>query len=361
MWVPVKALKLLTNFGHVVSHISLSLESTYESGFQHYSFRPALIIIHIESYVARYCSKSLRRFTFDEPPRFLFKENQNSFINVERIDFFNYSPLCDVPFSKIFPNLKHIDLHIYRTVWDRSIHIAIPSVKNLHIDATLGRQNKDLNLAKNDINELLKLNPQIEDLKLKLSDGFEFFFQDFNENMPMLQRFSLRMISYSIDQRYHSDSVIDFHMNSIYKLTNIPFTFSKLERFECNCWHDDTIPSCIFDFIAENKHLKSITLDGVRHGINTAINKLFQLVSVLTYIEELNIKIWPEREIERGTFDSPPFPSDLILNLFSQSQCLKRLTLSSFLKIFENLDESVKSKIVKQEDNGSWLTITLHL
>lgn len=134
--------------------------------------------------------------------------------------------------------------------------------------------------------------------------------------MPMLQRFSLQMFSYNIDQRYHSDSVIDFYMNPISKLTNIPFTFSKLERFKCNCLNDDTIPSCIFDFIAEKKHLKSITLNGVRHGINTTINKVFQLISVLTYIEELNIKIWRER----GTFDSPPFPSDLILNLFSQSQ-----------------------------------------
>lgn len=357
MWVPVKALKLLRNFGHVVSYIYLHLDShyysQYHSAFQHYRFRPALEN-HIESYVAKYCSMSLRRFQFNEPPRLLFEENQNSFINVERIDFSNYSPLCDVPFSKFFPNLKHIQLYIYRTVWDRSILIAIPSMRSLYIYATFISRNRDSNLEENDINELLKLNPQIEELEINLGDGFkDVIFQNFNVNLPMLRKFSLRSHPNNIDQRYHSDSVIDFVLKPSKKLTNISFTFNKLERFKCSFFNDETIASCVFNFIEENKHLKSITLDGLFRGINTSIKKLFQLDSVLTNIEELSIEFW-DKSMESVLL------SEHILNLFSESQSVKKLTLTSYRKTLENLNDSVKSKIVKQEGNYKELTITLN-
>lgn len=345
MWDPVKILKLLRNFGHVISHIFLNIEKDCHD----YNFRPALVI-HIESYVAKYCSKSLRRFLLVEPPRFLFKENQTPFINVESINFSYYRRLCEVPFSTIFPSLQHIELDISHSIW-YDIVIAIPSMKKLSIDVTKSRENRALELEENGIKELLKLNPQIEDLELIIHSKFtDVLFQGFNENLPKLQRFSLAMRANF--QRYHSDSVIDFKMRPLSKFINIPCTFSKLERFEYDYYCDnaiETIESCIFDFIAENKYLKSITLTSVR----SEISKLFQLDSVLKNIEELNVEIFYS--------DFPPLSSDLILNLFSQSQSLKKLTLTAYENVFENLNDLVKSKIIKQEKvDGCKIKLTLY-
>ncbi|XP_055308566.1 uncharacterized protein LOC129572595 isoform X2 [Sitodiplosis mosellana] len=354
VWNHVKALKILRNFGHVVSDILLHIEST-----NNHCFHPTLLI-HIESYVAKYCSKSLRRFRFVKFPRFLFKENQNSFINVERIDFSYCLPLCNIPFSTIFPNLKYIQCFFLPLRLHGSIPVSIPSVKKLSIYAILGGPDRDLNLEKNCIDDLLKLNPQIEDLELALYNEFkEVNFQNFRENLPMLKRFILQMYFNDIDQCYHFDSVVDFEMRSMSYIetgpTNIPFTFSKLEHFKYDCCFDKTIASCIFDFLTKNKHLKSITLDGVRDENNTAIKKLFQLESVLTNIEELSIRIVGEKM-------TSDLLSEHILNLFSKSQSLKKLNLTCYRTILDNLNDSVKLKIVKQKGRyfNDELTITLH-
>lgn len=324
-------LKLLRNFGHVISHIHLNIIAPPEFGppFDH------ALEVHIENYVAEYCSKSLRRFTFGDPPKFLFTENQTPFINVESIIFHGYIRLHEVQFNTIFPNLKHIELNVSHLFWKGFVDIAMPSLKNVFIDARASNRNRVLGLQENDIKKLLKLNPQIEDLDLRIVGFSDVILQGFNENLPNLKRFSFGTSSNYNVQRYHLDSVIDFTMHPFFKTLNIPFTFSKLERFEYFCKGIRTIESCVFDFLAENKHLKSITL----HGVSGRISELFHLDLVLTSIEELSIGIFPHTD----------FPSDLILNLFSESQSLRKLTLMVYESTFESLNDSVKSKIVKQE------------
>lgn len=325
----------------------------YSTGgfFHKYSCRPE-ILFHIESYVAKYCSKSLRQFLLTQPPTFLFTEIQTSFINVETIKFHNYPRLCEVPFNTIFPNLKSIDLLI---VWKGFNLICIPSVKNLFMYAIKTHQsiNAQSTNEENEIKDLLKLNPQIEKLELKLTSGFSYdiIFHGLNENLPTLQRFILQMYSNNSVQRYHLDNVVDFQMIAGSKLTYIPFTFSKLERFKCRCFYNDTIASCVFDFIAENKQLKSIILRGVKDGLDG----LSQHVSLLKNIEELDI------EIIKPFF--PKITSDFILNLFSQNQSLKKLTLIAYPENYESLNDLVKSKISKQEKNYSFqrfVKLTLH-
>ncbi|XP_055320233.1 uncharacterized protein LOC129577369 isoform X1 [Sitodiplosis mosellana] len=360
LWNPVWTLKFLRNFGHVTSHIVLRLVHRIGAYGYEYNKTTAALVFHIESYVEKYCSKSIRRLGLDSPPKFLFKEIQTSFINLENIAFYYYYPLCEVSFSN-FPNLKSIELHLS---WRESNLICIPNVKIFHIEARKNIQSLGLNYEENEIKELLKLNPQIEDLKLRIENTqsihglfkySDIIFQGLNENLPMLRRLNLDM---NIDENfrsYHFDNVIDFQFNSYPKLINIPFTFSKLERFTCSLHLKDTIESCVFDFIAANECLKSITLDGVMDGIDN----LFQLNTVLTSVEEMSIKIC--------RCNSVSITSDLILNLFSQSQSLKRLTLTAYPRNFENLDDSVKSKIVQQEKDtyrkhqvmgGGWLKLT---
>lgn len=279
------------------------------------------------------------------PPRFLFTENQTPFIAVERITFYRYARVCEVPFRTIFPNLKRVDFD--EIAWKGFNLISIPSVKHLFIRASKSIRSMGLNVE-NEIRELLKLNPQIEDLELLTNHNLsEIIYQDLNENLPMLKRFVLQLSTKDIVQRYHLNNVIDFDISPTLeqKLSNIPFTFSKLERFKCFCLYNDTIPSCVFDFIAENRHLKSIAIDGVCGGID----RLFQLDSVLTDIEELSIK-----SFER-TFDS-----DLIVNLFSQSRSLKKLTMIIGQDAFKCINDSLKSKIVKKEIIHNGLKLTFH-
>ncbi|XP_055307469.1 uncharacterized protein LOC129571678 [Sitodiplosis mosellana] len=286
------------------------------------------------------------------PPKFLFKEIRNSFINVEHISLDQYrAPISEFPFSSTFPNLKSLELQLG---WNGPTPIAFPSVKKLCIDAWKSKKNeyKGLHFEANEINELLRLNPQLEELELNngISDTI---FQDIN--LPELKRFSPRMRYYpniKNADRYHFENVIDFRFDIFHngKITNIPFTFSKLERFECSCYaNDGAIESYILDFIDENKYLKSIILTGVRGRIDS----LLQRVSVLPNIEELSVEAWA-RPVSSNF--------DLISNLFSKNPSFKKFTLWGWQKYLENLiseTDSAKLKNFKQETEFVRYTTTL--
>lgn len=259
--------------------------------------------------------------------------------------------MSEVPFSRICPNLKFVDFSAL--VWKGYNYVAMPSVKHVSIRATKSKKSMGLNYEEKEIRDLLKMNPQIEDLTLNITGEFnDVIFQGSIENLPMLKRFSLDMSTKNIVQRYHLDGVIDFDMNIRENhlpevrpednWLNIPFTFSKLERFECN-----HLFSRLLDFIAENRHLKSISIK----DYSNRIDELFHVVSGLTNIEELSFE-WPSN-----------LASELILSLFSQSPSLKKLILRVNQDDFQNLNDSVKSKIVKQEEWHNFrnmFKLTLH-
>ncbi|XP_031639581.1 uncharacterized protein LOC116351603 [Contarinia nasturtii] len=332
LWHALDSLKILRNFGHVVSHIMLSYD---------YRLSSCRFVFHIENYIAKYCSKSLKQLSLDFKPIYLFKEIGKLFVNIEHIHLnCFYYPIHELSLDSIFPNLNSVRLEFYEFNF---MPISIPSMKKLSI-FYIGKNKQDT-----EIGRFLEINPQLEDLNLHLYYSFsDTLSQRLSENLPMLKRLSLRMKLTQNVERYNLINVIEFRLRPInHAFPYIPFTFTKLERFECECYLEDPMNSRIFDFIAENSQLKSITISG---AYDQFIDRLFQLNSVLSTVEELNIRAM-------STF--PISISDRIFDLFSQNQSLKKLTLTGKSIFTKWLNDFVKSKICKREKTQYGLKLTL--
>ncbi|XP_055307736.1 uncharacterized protein LOC129572435 [Sitodiplosis mosellana] len=333
-----KALKLLRNFGHLVSHLFFS---TYKGRYE-----PVEFVFLIENYLAEYCSKTLKHLELTHPPMILFKEIRNPFINIENIDLHGYqAPICEFPFSSVFPNLNLLQIW-FSCFSEEFTPICIPQMKKLSLFGGRIHQRSELNVNRatnfeeNEIKEMLRLNPQLEELKLNLYSIKDIIFQDLS--LPNLKRLSPTMhfnSNIKNADRYHFENVIDFNL-PFHKITNIPFTFSQLERFEYSCFEDKTIKPYVLEFISENKYLKSVILTNVWDGINS----LFPILTELNHIEEVSV--------ETTLYEIPSSTWNLIPELFSQIQSLKKFTL--WISRIRNFSEKIKNATQNRNPRCVW-------
>ncbi|XP_055307320.1 uncharacterized protein LOC129571540 [Sitodiplosis mosellana] len=362
LWDPVISLKVVRNFGHITSHIAVGCRLPKDG-------KKTAFVSFLMSSLEKYCSKSLRELT-DRTNNLLFlKEIRNPFINVEKIfcTWVSFST-SEIPFNTLFPNLKSLDVawisgstsempfctlfpnleSLKTSISNKvAVRIASPSMKHLCITTPMFHE-------ENIVYELLKLNPQLEKLEIDFKNIFRHIMFSRDVNLPKLKDLFLRTYfkTYNV-QRYHFDNVTNFHLVVNSDLAYVPFTFNKLERFQFTSYYfskSDTIPSHIFDFITENKHLKSITVSRLECGVT----ELFQLCSVLTNIEELYV------EVRRPL---PSSISELIRNLFSKNHSFKNLTLEGPKLHYglEDLDDFIKSKISKREEYFSYSCFKIKL
>lgn len=310
----------------------------------------------IEDYIEKYCSKSLREILLSSSSKFLSKLLSNSFVNVESISLYGnqYDVLInEIPFITNFPNLNY--LFVLSFPKNFSIRIGFPYLKYLRIRVYHSLEDisnrNNLHREEYEIREFLKLNPQLE--KLRISSHIELdpiIFRDVH--LPMLE---CLIIFYPLSQNNYSVERIHFENVTYLELwpscvTHIPFTFNKLEKFMCHSIFRE-MPSCICDFLIENQHLKSIKL---RLVPLVGVNRLFETCSTLTNIEKLNVAT-------SIRLSSISLISDDIRNLFSRNLSLKVLALHMSRNEDESIDirdSFVKSKVSKQK-RGNSIKLTL--
>lgn len=189
------ALKLLRNFGHLITNLHLDYKLFYLN-IHTWNGPP---IVHplckeIEHYLEEYCSESLRQISFQSNVNInhheVLKDVQKSFKNVKIV----HTQLCrfgDVlPFNKVFPNLNTLKLGSNQYENRSAIRVHFPSVENLWFFDKIfligGAKFKE-----EDIEEMLKLNSQFKSSLLYLKDVYNSNFiarlKEYCPNIQLLQ------------------------------------------------------------------------------------------------------------------------------------------------------------------------------
>lgn len=194
---PVMPLKLLRNFGHLITnlHIDYSLfylRNIYTLENPHYVYPYVFPLCkEIDHYLEEYCSESLREISFQSScltfTHIMLEEVQKPFNNVKMV----HTQCCrfrDVlPFNKVFPNLHTLKLGMNQYIKSSAIRVHFPSVENLwFFDRAFQNPSKILN--EEDIEDMLKLNPQLKNALFYLRHDYNSnFIARLREYCPNLQ------------------------------------------------------------------------------------------------------------------------------------------------------------------------------
>lgn len=304
----------------------------------------------IETYIAEYCSTSLKRFRayqrsigqrLEETHPYLEHINK-PFPNVEFLAVFGC--ICKPDFLKLFPGLESLILHNNRYITTFMAE-HLPKLKELKIFNYSVRE-----LDYHGILEMIKLNPQLE--------KFEILFRDENENTSSLiayineYRPDLRYSFYfgyfyylfyfpnyfwgrvkpfryaeNLDFQFVSANTVDFGFKNIELIDINSFTFSKVQRVslgsEINL--DQTLfIQTLVNFLHKNKNVTSVELFG---SICGNLDRVFELEYILTYVEELRILDYQFKD-ERTKTDNQILSS--AIRLLTDSKSLKKLIINGY-------------------------------
>lgn len=151
------AFKILRNFGHLIPnlHVQFYLFYAVEKNVGPMTMKT------FENYLEQYCAESLVELSFEHSCYTLFEGIEKQFTCLKTL----HANICTfgekLPFNKLFPNLQNLELgwNCYRNT--TAIRVHFPVLKNLWFYDHM-YFNSDLKFQKEDIEELLKLNPQLE-------------------------------------------------------------------------------------------------------------------------------------------------------------------------------------------------------
>lgn len=335
-WETLRILRILRNFGNLISHIDLKF---IDFG----KWYP----IYIENYIAEYCSKTLKKLTLNTLPNLLLKSISVPFTNLEMICLGDNSR--DLPLKQNFPNLQGISLDSNRAIAPLELdeHKAF-DLKYLKVVLSdiYSKSQSDTHLRENYILELLRSHPNLINLKLRYTDSNSniIFLQFARDNLLKLE--TLYLMLYKLPnniETFHFENVVDFTIHTSFQnLKHIPFTFGKLKRFSFRLSH--RFEPCISDFISKNKHLKSLyvaTISGYDYFYHELVSK--------TNIEELTIDIQSLWWIN----------SDQFIKFLRENQSLRKITLKLLLGYSKYLNDEIKAKIIKKTKLTFYEYITL--
>lgn len=298
-------LKLLRNFGHLIININIDF------GAFKYTFRYT-----IANYLAKYSSKSLIQMSVAVEHMRFFENIQKPFINLKSL----YMGACCfgrdlLPFNSIFPNLQSLRLghNQYENTSAFIIHYFSLTEFALY----------DLreSFNQNDIEKLLKLNPQLEKLDIRPADRFSNvqFIERLKKCCPKIKQLELgcpRTIIYDLELT-QLDQIEKLTIKDVYEL-NIPLTFSKLKYLEIGSNEEYVTSRDISVFIGKNPHLTSLKFE-LSNIVD--LTHFFRIESLLMNIEELNIGVLKQ-----------DIPSDDLINFLTRNRSLKRFSLTARFK-----------------------------
>lgn len=161
---PLIALKILRNFGHLIANLHFDYNLFYIR-----SRRSPEFFKFVEYYLAEHCSESLQKISLQgcyvSIHHAIFEDTKKPFINVHSVQTEMCTFRDELPYNRVFPNLKTLKhgRSSYRTIRNtdsKLIRVKFNSLENLWFSQLTF--NMQYRLEDDYIEEMFKLNPQIE-------------------------------------------------------------------------------------------------------------------------------------------------------------------------------------------------------
>lgn len=187
---PVIALKLLRNFGHLITTLHLEYDLFFK--LENQPHQPFCKII--EHYLAKYCSQSLHTISLqggiNTNNHIIFEDIQKPFINIKTVHTEKCTFGEELPFNRVFPNVKSLKLGFNKYIFPSAIRVQLGSVENLWFCDSIWlltpREFKE-----EDIEEMFRRNSQLQNSVLHLyfiySSNFIARLQEYCPNLQLLK------------------------------------------------------------------------------------------------------------------------------------------------------------------------------
>lgn len=225
---PLMAFKILRNFGHLIPnlHVQFTLFYAVEKNVGPMTMK------YFENYLAQYCSESLVDLSFEYSCYTLFEGIEKPFTCLKTLhaDFCTFGE--QLHFNKLFPNLQNLKLGWNCYGNTAAIRTHFPALKNLWLYDD-NYCNSDLKFQKEDIEGLLKLNPQLEKSTFFFVDKYgPDFIRHINKHYPNAQianglrrrdtnPFSYNSITFGRSNKIYPAHFSDKYIDSLEKLRKV--------------------------------------------------------------------------------------------------------------------------------------------
>lgn len=281
----------------------------------------------IEHYLNEYCSKSLIQLTI--------KYNEYCQSLNARVQFSNIEFLCfeqcrfkhELSINYTFPNVRILKLGFNNYYYPSMIRVHLPALIELFFFDTNNVYGKKF--QEDDIDELLKLNPQLEKLGLYLCNKYDpKLIQNVKGNCPNLRHFEL----YCRDSNFNDIKRMPIHFDRIETLgiyySNCNFSYLNDNQVRMRPFAISMIPSKYHHPMVSKRQLTSFKLL-LDYDYEFAI-ELFENESILSNIEDLRI-ILPYTY-----YFCFEIPSDSIIRFLKQNRGLKTFSLIAPYKLMKD-------------------------
>lgn len=218
-----------------------------------------------------------------------------------------------------FPNVINLKLDRVKFTSPTTLAVHFPQLKHLAIN------DNDETIPLSTLNELLRLNPQLESLILQCDYDYDFL-HSINEHLPQLTKLAIsspedRFRCFA-DQKMHFENVNKFTLSAYsYRgdfVVNIPFVFPCLKELNFDGFNE--FNGTMLNFILQNKLLTKLSLmTSIDEWDDLTIDDLKMIVDTLPELIELE-------------FCADTFTVDELNGFLSQSKQLQkvRLTFNEF-------------------------------
>lgn len=330
---------MLRNFGHLITNLYMDIEI--------YRNHRALFDLVLQ-YLIEYSSESLIDLAFIRAD-WNFENFNRQFVNVKCLEIQAYNKLNNSVCTELlenFPNLQILKIKDNRAKIPFNVKIHCPHLKHLHFQETFWNPFTEslsyYETLHENFKEFIKMNTQIENLGMKFENYWPVqvqILQWLAENLPNLKELSIEFPC----KNYFINSVIfpkvlKFTLYPQIEVDCIPFLFTQLNDVTFILrYHEGPLDSMV-EFISNNKHLKTIRIEGDYYKIfDRNIFRLFEFEDLLMSLEELTI---------RGIHCS--IPADRLLRFLERNFSLKRISLMVTYNLYTC--DSLFDRIIAESD-----------
>ncbi|XP_031635377.1 uncharacterized protein LOC116348495 [Contarinia nasturtii] len=212
-------LKLLRHFGNSLYGLAIYFDHTKRIQCE-----------QVDNYIRKYCTKSLKKLSFENAPKWVFNDIQKPFPNVETVIFSASTlakELCE--FNKWFPSMSRLEFTAGNTILhSKCIEDRFINLKHLWIEI-----NPENGFNKSNVLACLRLNSNLQSLRLKNCFNGVFL----NNASQYLQNLEELVVEtdkkcdfYNDDLKMHLKNVKYFEIIVPDVIGRIPFTFDRLEN-----------------------------------------------------------------------------------------------------------------------------------
>lgn len=278
------SLQLLRCFGHLISHLEINEDEDSDE------MCPMLRTMYkyLFSYINEYCSKYLMDITFVMIPKGSLELLKNPFYRAKTVNLFGcHFGRKMTSLETLFPNLLCLKLDFNDTVEPKIIEEHWHRMKHLEINID------KKNFTRENIEEVLCLNPQLR--RLKIGAGWS---ADFLEDISIFLQF-IEVLEFGrlfegfsdyIGKPIHFDSVkklkLAFDTTKSNEFPNIPLSFVQLEELTLDTNHE--LNEEFYKFAGRNQTINKIIIPPSSETTGIKGNR-FEFRKEIAYLKDINL------------------------------------------------------------------------